>query len=532
MSSTGRMTLVAAILLLATTHVIPHEDVKKTPEDALDWWETAVFYQVYTRSFKDSDGDGIGDLQGMTENLDYLSDLGVSAVCLAPIFSSPMVDFGYDIDNYIDIDPIFGTLKDFERLVEKAKRLGIKVILDFVPNHTSKQHEWFLKSREREEPYTDYYVWRDSPRRSTSTRPPNNWLSVFGGSAWTWDNVRGQYYLHQFTEDQPDLNFRCPAVRQEMKGVKNLVLTHKEVLRFWLGRGAFGFRVDAVSHLFEDYQFRDEPESVLDAEDWEYTFLEHPLTRDLSQNYWLVQEWRQVLDEFASGVDNVTRVIMTESYSDIKDTMAYYGSSEMPGVHFPLNFVFITKLNNFCEAEEVKNAIKHWMTKLPENKSANWVLGNHDVPRVAARFGPSLVDAFNMLLMVLPGVAVTYNGEEIGMEDTFISWEQTKDPNGLYVGSRRYTKFSRDPQRTPFQWDTSTSAGFSSNKSTWLPVNDNYMKLNLQSQKLAKESHYHVYKRLVQARRSTTLQKGDVDIQAVSKYVLTIFRYVKEMLPP
>ncbi|CAG2065508.1 unnamed protein product, partial [Timema podura] len=221
------------------------------------------------------------------------------------------------------------------------------------------------------------------------------------------------------------------------------------------------------------------------------------------------------------------RVIITESYSDIKDTMGYYGSSEMPGVHFPLNFVFITKLNNFCEAEEVKNAIKHWMTKLPKDKSANWVLGNHDVPRVAARFGPSLVDAFNMLLMVLPGVAVTYNGEEIGMEDTSISWEQTKDPNGLYVGSRRYTKFSRDPQRTPFQWDTSTSAGFSSNTSTWLPVNDNYLKLNLQSQKLAKESHYHVYKRLVQARRSATLQKGDVDIQVVSKYVLTIFSYVE-----
>nr|CAD7594636.1 unnamed protein product [Timema genevievae] len=442
-----------------------------------------------------------------------------------------MVDFGYDIDNYIDVDPIYGTLKDFERLVDKAKRLGIKVILDFVPNHTSKQHEWFLKSREREEPYTDYYVWRDSPSRSTSTRPPNNWLSVFGGSAWTWDNVRGQYYLHQFTEDQPDLNFRSPAVRQEMKGgrcfvINKLSVTKKSPLwwprglrrysRYGLDcrrrrdRGAFGFRVDAVSHLFEDYQFRDEPESVLDAEDWEYTFLEHPLTRDLSQNYWLVQEWRQVLDEFASGVDNVTRVIITESYSDIKDTMGYYGSSEMPGVHFPLNFVFITKLNNFCEAEEVKNAIKHWMTKLPEDKSANWVLGNHDVPRVAARFGPSLVDAFNMLLMVLPGVAVTYNGEEI----------------------RRYTKFSRDPQRTPFQWDTSTSAGFSSNTSTWLPVNDNYMKLNLQSQKLAKESHYHVYKRLVQARRSATLQKGDVDIQVVSKYVLTIFRYVKEMLPP
>nr|CAD7393745.1 unnamed protein product [Timema cristinae] len=421
---------------------------------------------------------------GITENLDYLSDLGVSAVCLAPIFSSPMVDFGYDIDNYIDIDPIFGTLKDFERLVEKAKRL-VQLAGCFVQ------------------------------------------LSVFGGSAWTWDNVRGQYFLHQFTEDQPDLNFRCPAVRQEMKLYRFSVIKISTALT-----GAFGFRVDAVSHLFEDYQFRDEPESVLDAEDWEYTFLEHPLTRDLSQNYWLVQEWRQVLDEFASGVDNVTRVIMTESYSDIKDTMGYYGSSEIPGVHFPLNFLFISKLNNFCEAEEIKNAIKLWMTKLPENKSANWVLGNHDVPRVSARFGPPLVDAFNMLLMVLPGVAVTYNGEEIGMEDTFISWEQTKDPNGLYVGSRRYTKFSRDPQRTPFQWDTSTSAGFSRNTSTWLPVNDNYMKLNLQSQKLAKESHYHVYKRLVQARRSASLQKGDVDIQVVSKYVLTIFRYVKEMLPP
>lgn len=237
-----------------------------------DWWQHTVFYQIYPRSFKDSNNDGIGDLKGITDKLEYLKETGIGATWLSPIFESPMIDFGYDISNYKKIHYEYGTMEDFDELIAKANELGIKVILDFVPNHTSDQSEWFIKSVNREPGYEDYYVWRDGlVAGGGDAVPPNNWVSVFYGSAWTYHPVRKQFYLHQFTKEQPDLNFRNPKVRDEMK----------QELRFWLEKGVDGFRIDAVNHLFEDEEFRDEPASGRETDPLNYDFLDHIYTKDL-----------------------------------------------------------------------------------------------------------------------------------------------------------------------------------------------------------------------------------------------------------
>lgn len=236
------------------------------------WWRKTVFYQIYPRSFKDSNGDGIGDLKGITSKLDHLKATGIDATWLSPIFQSPMIDFGYDISDYKAIHAEYGTMDDFHELISKAKELGIKIILDFVPNHTSDQCEWFIKSANREAGYEDYYVWRDGLVSDDGEAvPPNNWVSVFYGSAWTYHPIRKQFYLHQFTKEQPDLNFRNPKVKDEMK----------DVLRFWLDKGVDGFRIDAVNHLFEDEEFKDEPASGKETDPLSYDFLDHIYTKDL-----------------------------------------------------------------------------------------------------------------------------------------------------------------------------------------------------------------------------------------------------------
>uniref|UniRef100_A0A182IY46 alpha-glucosidase n=1 Tax=Anopheles atroparvus TaxID=41427 RepID=A0A182IY46_ANOAO len=493
-----------------------------------DWWQRTVFYQIYPRSFMDSNNDGVGDLRGITERLEHLQDAGIGATWLSPIFLSPMVDFGYDITDYTAISPEYGTMQDFEELMAEAQRLGIKIILDFVPNHTSDQCDWFRRSVAREAPYTDYYVWHDGREAPTTINngngtqrrlPPNNWPSVFYGSAWTFHPERGQYYLHQFTSQQPDLNFRNPAVVEEMR----------EVLRFWLRKGVAGFRIDAVNHLFETEGFPDEPESGTDPDPLSYGFTNHIYTKDLLECYDMVYQWRELLDDWTREHGGDSRIIMTEAYANITFTMKYYHSEQeapRPGSHMPFNFLLITKLSQDSTAPDFVHTINEWLTYMPRTgATANWVLGNHDQPRVGTRYGAQRIDAMNTLLMTLPGIAVTYYGEEIGM---------VNNPDAISAGvggelaidaGKAFIAFSRDPERTPFQWDDTINAGFCSGSvAPWLSVHPNYRQLNLAAQRRAERSHYKTYQGLVRLRAHETFRRGSLQLLPYSNDVITYTR--------
>nr|XP_046471321.1 alpha-glucosidase-like isoform X1 [Neodiprion pinetum]XP_046471323.1 alpha-glucosidase-like isoform X1 [Neodiprion pinetum] len=477
-----------------------------------EWWQTMSLYQIYPRSWKDSDGDGIGDLQGIESKLEHLVDAGVDAFWISPIYPSPMADFGYDISDFMDIDPIFGTLDDFDNLVATAKSLGLKVVMDFVPNHSSDEHEWFINSMASVDPYTDYYIWKNGTVLENGTiTPPNNWVSVFGGSAWTWNNQRQAYYLHQFAEEQPDLNYWNEEV----------VAAMKEVLVFWLDRGVDGFRVDAIPHLFEDSTFPDEPLTGDTDDPTDYGYVEHDYTKHLQETYDMVQQWREVLDNYTENSDGVPRIMMAEAYANTSMTMKYYDY----GAHFPFNFNLISNVDGSSNAAEIKeSALDEWLNNVPDNATSNWVIGNHDQSRVASRYSPEQVDAMNMINLLLPGVSVTYYGEEIGMEDQWISWEDTQDPQGCGADEDTYEDYTRDPNRTPMQWDATTSAGFSTSNSTWLPVNSNYLTLNLAAQIDADVSHYKVFQELTTLRKESVIQEGTVNVQLLNDNVMAFSR--------
>ncbi|KAL4097535.1 hypothetical protein QTP88_022295 [Uroleucon formosanum] len=484
---------------------------------SLEWWQTAVFYQVYPRSFKDSNGDGIGDLKGIEEKAEHFKDIGVDCVWLSPIFKSPMADFGYDISDYNKIDSVYGTMDDFVSLHKKLKSLGIKIILDFVPNHSSDEHEWFKKSVEKIMPYKDYYVWKDAKFDENNLRiPPNNWQSLFSNPAWTWNEKRGQYYLHQFDPKQPDLNYRNKELVDEMKNN----------LRFWLDLGVDGYRVDAVPFLFEDPNFSDDirkPEELAIKEKNTYDQYYHPYTMDLDETYDMINQFRDVLDEYILK-DGKIRVMITEGYTSMENTMRYYGNETNLGAHMPFNFGLIDRLNDFSNATKFKEAVNNWLDNMPDGKCANWVIGNHDQPRLATRLGSEMVDAMNMLNMLLPGAAFTYMGEEIGMSDTAVRWDQTIDPRGLNAGPDGYRTLSRDPARSPYQWNSSANAGFTVSSKPWLPVNPNYWRLNLDAQRKQHCSHYTVYKRLARLRKTRTVQRGSFDGRELSEWVYAFTR--------
>merc|ERR1711970_375636 len=452
------------------------------------WWEHTNLYQIYPRSFQDSNDDGTGDLAGITARLDYLVDIGVEAFWLSPIYASPMADFGYDVSNYTDVDPIFGTLEDFDNLSKEAEKRGLKIVMDFIPNHSSKKHEWFLKSESREEPYTDYYIWRDR-NESNPGGVPNNWLSVFRFSAWTWSEKRQQFYYHAFLPEQPDLNYWNPAIIEEMKNV----------LKFWTHRGVDGFRMDAVPFLFEDQQFRDEPISGKTNDTNDYGYLDHIYT-------WNFPEVIDVLANFTESVRDNTKgdgFVMVEALSEdltTEDMMTFYSCSD-----FAFNFNMIVKLQpENLSGNDIKDAVADWLDNMPEGKTANWVLGNHDNWRVGSRFGEGNMDGFNMIALLLPGVSVTYQGEEIGMTNTNVTWEDTVDPAGRNCGEEHFQDMgcSRDPERTPMQWNSSTNAGFS-NVKPWLPVNENYKTgVNVEDQSNIEDSHLNIYKQLTNLRKN------------------------------
>ena len=371
------------------------------------WWQTAVIYQIYPRSFQDTNGDGIGDLRGIASRLDHLVELGVDAIWLSPVFPSPMADFGYDVADYCAVDAMFGTLNDFDRLLEATHRAGLKLILDFVPNHTSDQHPWFVESRSsKDSSKRDWYVWRD-PRPDGG--PPNNWLSEFGGSAWTFDERTGQYYYHAYLKQQPDLNWRSSEVRAAML----------DVLRFWFARGVDGFRVDAIHHLLEDREFRDNPPNS----DWREGMsparrVIRRYTMDQPEVHEAIAAMRRVADAYSD------RLLIGEAYLPIDRLMTYYGA-DLGGFQLPFNFHLISTP---WQPKAVAQLIEQYEAALPIGGWPNWVLGNHDRSRVASRLGPEQARVAAMLLLTLRGTPTIYQGEELGMRDVAIAPDSIQDP--------------------------------------------------------------------------------------------------------
>ncbi|HEY3392536.1 MAG TPA: alpha-amylase family glycosyl hydrolase [Lacipirellulaceae bacterium] len=441
-----------------------------------EWWQRGVIYQIYPRSFQDSNGDGVGDLPGVLSRLDYLEWLGVDAIWLSPIYPSPMADFGYDISNYTDIEPVFGTLADFDRLVAEAHRRSIKIVLDFVPNHTSSEHPWFLESRSsRDNPKRDWYIWRDP---EPGGGPPNNWLSNFGGSAWQLDKRTGQYYYHAFLGEQPDLNWRNPEVQDAML----------DVLRFWLDRGVDGFRVDVIWHIVKDDQFRDNlPDPEYKPHHAPHRQLLATYNTDRPEVHDIIARMRGVLDEYEE------KMMVGEIYLPMERVIEYYGA-QGSGVHLPFNFQLIELP---WHSRALADAIERYEALLPSHGWPNWVLGNHDNPRIASRIGAAQARVAAMLLLTLRGTPTLYYGDEIAMHNVPIPPERVQDPfeknvPGLGLG--------RDPARTPMQWSGASNAGFTAG-SPWLPIAEDFTSRNVEAQSADPKSILTLYRRLIQLRR-------------------------------
>ncbi|XP_067014664.2 maltase 2 [Anabrus simplex] len=503
----------AVVLALALVIIVAFVSTAQ----AKDWWQTAVIYQIYVRSFKDSNADGIGDINGIIEKLPYIQGLGVEAICLSPIFRSPMLDQGYDISDFRAVDPMYGGNEALDKLIKKAKERNIKVLLDFVPNHSSDQHDWFRRSSTRVAPYTDYYVWRDgrpNPQNYSRPNPPNNWLSRYGGSAWEWSPERHQFYLHTYSARQPDLNFRYPPVAQEIK----------ESIKYWLQKGVDGFRMVGVVNLYESPSFFDEPQAPGQYYNpTNYDSLSHPYTTNLNETLDMVRQWRQIMDKYKQETKSSTRLLIVDANTDVDHILSYYGNSSHPGA-LPTNPVFIGNLNSRSRASDFAQAVHKWHDFMHDGRWANWMLGTPDVSRVASRIGQDKVDSMHMLSLLLPGTAFTYYGEELGMTDTTLRRDQTNDP-WMRTGGVDKT---RDPARTPFQWDSTTSAGFSVSSSPWLPVNPNFRDVNLNNQQRDKRSHYSTYRRLVASRQESAIAKGAVNLKVHSESVLSFSRTYKD----
>lgn len=464
------------------------------------WWQEGIVYQVYPRSFMDSDGDGIGDLRGVQSRLDYLEWLGVDAIWISPIYPSPMADFGYDVSDYTGIHPIFGDMEDLDRLIEEVHSRGMSLILDLVPNHTSEEHPWFLESRSsRDNPKRDWYLWRDP---SADGSEPNNWLSVFGGSGWEWDEKTGQYYYHAFLKEQPDLNWRNPEVQEAMF----------DVMRFWLDRGVDGFRVDVMWHMIKDDQYRDNPPNPDYTPDQSpYRKLVPAFSTDQAEVHDIVQKMRRVMDEYEH------RVMIGEIYLPIDALVTYYGE-DGSGAHLPFNFQLIVLP---WDAREIAGAISAYEGSLPEGGWPNWVLGNHDKSRIASRVGEPQARVAAMLLLTLRGTPTMYYGDEVGMHDVAIGPDEVQDPQELNVPG---LGLGRDPERTPMQWDSSSGAGFTSG-SPWLPIASDFEARNVEVEREDPDSMLSFYRRLIALRRDEpALSVGEYVPVVAEGDVLAYFR--------
>jgi alpha-glucosidase len=441
------------------------------------WWQRGIVYQIYPRSFQDSNGDGIGDLNGIRERLGYLRWLGVDTIWISPFYPSPMADFGYDVSDYTGIDPIFGTMEDFDALVADAHSRDIKVILDFVPNHTSVEHPWFKESRSsRTSAKRNWYLWRD-PKPGGGE--PNNWLSNFGGPAWTYDKKTGQYYYHAFLPDQPDLNWRNPEVQQAML----------DAMRLWFERGVDGFRVDVIWHIVKDEEFRDNPANpaYLPSMQPNHAVLS-VYNADRPEVHGIITRMRDLADSYPD------HLLIGEIYLPVERLVTYYGSAGS-GVHLPFNFQLLLSAWN---AQAISSAVDGYEAALPEHGWPNWVLGNHDNPRIATRVGAQQARVAAMLLLTLRGTPTMYYGDEIGMQNVCLKPEHVQDPFEKRVPGMG---FGRDPERTPMQWDASAFAGFSTS-SPWLPVSSDYEECNVEKQKRDSGSMLSFYRKLISLRQS------------------------------
>ncbi|HEX4774272.1 MAG TPA: alpha-amylase family glycosyl hydrolase [Candidatus Saccharimonadales bacterium] len=478
--------------------------MKKTDTQKHRWPEGAIVYQIYPRSFYDSNGDGIGDIPGIIKKLDYLKDLGVNAIWLSPFYPSPMADFGYDVADYCDVDPIFGELEDMDELLKEAHKIGVKVIVDLVPNHTSDEHEWFRQSKQsREDKYSDWYVWKDPKGhdRYGQPIPPNNWLELLTGeSAWQWEPERQQFYLHSFDIKQADLNWSNPEVREAFK----------EIMRFWLDRGVDGFRVDAVSFMAKDPQFRDEPLNPHykpGPHTWKYLKLEHPYNQGWPPMYAYLSEMAAVLKE--PKYSHSHRFMVTEAYTNgddpVPEYLAFYEGMD-PEVAAPFNF---EGLKLPWRADMWRKFLKNFHTALDDFSPLcvpSYAFGNHDQNRLASRLDEPAARAAAVLLLTLPGMAFIYDGDEIGMQNGHIPPELVQDP-GAKGG------FGRDPERTPLQWSPAPNAGFSTSSQTWLPVADNYKTVNVETESQDPDSFLSLYRQLTQLRNtSKSLRYGNLEV--------------------
>jgi len=454
------------------------------------WWQEAVVYQIYPRSFQDTTGDGVGDLPGILSRVDYLSEtLGVDAVWLSPFYPSPMEDFGYDVSDYCNVHPMFGTLDDFDRLIDALHARGMRLIVDFVPNHSSDQHPWFLASRSsRDDPKRDWYVWRDGRPDGS---PPSNWRAVFGGPAWDFDEVTGQWYLHSFLPQQPDLDWRNPEVEAAMH----------DALRFWLDRGVDGFRIDVAHFIMKDPEFRDNP--LAPALSGEAPFKDMGAYDDQAHVHdkghpdvlGAFRGIRSVLDEY----DDRFSVGEIHEFDPLR-WAAYYDQGA--GLHMPFNFFLIATP---WTADGVRSRVDAVDGAVPSHAWPNHVLGNHDEQRLASRFGPESARAAAVLLLTLRGTPTLYYGDELGMGEVAVPPEQEQDPWGIRVPG-----MSRDGCRTPMAWDASPNAGFSSTgAATWLPLHDDWRESNVEAELADPASVLNLYRTLLKMRKeSAALRLG------------------------
>lgn len=479
---------------------------KPAARKTVPWWEKGVIYQIYPRSFSDSNADGIGDLEGVIQKLDYLNDgsersLGIDAIWLSPIFPSPMADFGYDVSDYCNIHPLFGDLDVFDRLVAEAHHRNIKVILDFVPNHTSDLHPWFVESRSsRTNPKRDWYIWRDAKADGSL---PNNWGSAFGGPAWEWDEVSAQYYLHTFLKEQPDLNWRNPQVKKAML----------DVLRFWLEHGVDGFRMDVVGMILKDPELRDNPVLKDDLDpanpDGPYYQQLHVHDQDLDEVHALIRDFRSLLDEYPE------RCGIGEVWYELPRWIKYYGSRG-DELHLPFNFRLMKVP---WDAGAIRESVDEMEQALPDFAWPNYVLNNHDSPRLISRVGDEQARVAAMLLLTLRGTPTLYCGEELGMENGVISQDQMQDPQGFRLG----ISYSRDLSRTPMQWTDGHNAGFSPAQ-PWLPLTPGYQSKNVAVEDQDPTSMLTLYRRLLHLRKQRpALHSGSYTSVAVESSDCYVF---------